>query len=117
MSTLVAPGADSDVRWLDAWTDALDALELDVAQAEDLLRTAHLASVTEVAAASVWQPPSTLGPLPASLHVRASAILERQLDVARRTAEALAYSRRHLAAADLARPRPLEAPVYVDQEA
>jgi hypothetical protein len=117
MSTLTAAGACDDVRWLDAWTDALDAIELDVAKAEDLLRNAHLARVEDVAAASVWQPPTTLGPLPAALHVRASAILERQLDVARRTAEALAYSRRHLAAADRARPRPLEAPVYVDQQA
>ncbi|GIG22613.1 hypothetical protein Cch01nite_33370 [Cellulomonas chitinilytica] len=115
MSTLVAEV--DDVRWLDAWTEALDAIELDVCAAEDLLRTAHLTPVEEVAAASVWHPPTALGPLPAALHVRASAILERQLDVARRTAEALAYSRRHLAAADLARPRPLETPVYVDEQA
>jgi hypothetical protein len=117
MSTLVAGAVDGDVRWLDAWAAALDAIELDVAAAEDLLRTAHLARVEDVAAAAVWRPPTTLGPLPAALHVRATAILERQLDVARRTAEALAYSRRHLAAADLARPRPLETPVYVDQQA
>ena len=103
--------------WLAAWTHALDAIELDVAAAEELLRTAHLTPVAEVAAASAWHPPAELGPLPAALHVRASAILERQLDVARRTAEALAYSRRHLAAADLARPRPLETPVYVDEQA
>ena len=28
--------------WLAAWTHALDAIELDVAAAEELLRTAHL---------------------------------------------------------------------------
>lgn len=107
----------ADERWLDAWGAALDALELDVAAAEELLRSAHLARVEDVARASVWQPPNLLGPLPAALHVRAGALLERQLDVARRTAEALAYSRRHLAAAQRARPRPLELPVYVDAQA
>ncbi|MGY4643774.1 hypothetical protein [Cellulomonas sp. URHB0016] len=117
MTTDLARPAGNDARWLDAWAAALDALELDVVAAEDLLRTAHLTSVQDVAVASAWHPPTTLGPLPAALHVRASAVLERQLDVARRTAEALAYSRRHLAAADLARPRPLEAPVYVDEQA
>ncbi|GCE78295.1 hypothetical protein [Cellulomonas biazotea] len=101
----------------DAWVRALDDLEVDVAAAEELLRTAHLAPVAEVARAAVWQPPSALGPLPASLQVRGQALLDRQVDVARRTAQALVRSRRHLAATEALRPPSPDLPVYVDQQA
>ena len=78
--------------------EALDALELDVDKADELLRTAHLTSVQEVAVASAWRPPHGLGPLPASLEVRARTILGRQLETARRIGEAVVVSRRQLAA-------------------
>ena len=59
--------------------------------AEAQLRDAHLASVGEVARAAAWQPP----PRPRARcrprsQVRAQALLDRQLDAARRTAEAVA---------------------------
>jgi hypothetical protein len=100
-----------------AWVRALDALEVDVAAAEELLRTAHLASVEDVARSAVWQPPRDLGALPVSLQERGQALLDRQLDVARRTAEALVRSRRHLVAADALRPGRPDLPVYVDAQA
>lgn len=100
-----------------AWVRALDALEVDVAAAEELLRTAHLAPVDEVARAAVWQPPRDLGALPVSLQERGQALLDRQLDVARRTAEALVRSRRQLVAADALRPVRPDLPVYVDAQA
>lgn len=114
----VAAGAPAGpAAFHDAWVHALDALEVDVAAAEELLRTAHLAPVAEVARAAVWAPPRDLGPLPLSLQVRGQALLERQLAVARRTAEALVTNRRHLAATDAMRPPVSDLPVYVDQEA
>jgi len=109
--------ADADV-WFAAWSDALDALELDVDVAEAQLRASHLTPVDEVARAASWHPRSDLGPLPAALEVRARALLERQLDTARRTAEAITRSRRQMAATRALQGRPAEAAaVYVDAEA
>lgn len=102
--------------WVERWHEALTALELDVDAAEELLRVAHLPDVAEVARVAAWRPPSDLGPLPAPLLVRAQALLDRQLDVARRTAEAAAVSRRHLAATQALRPAVAEVPVYLDAQ-
>ena len=102
--------------WTARWHEALTALELDVAAAEELLRVAHLPDVEDVARVSAWRPPADLGPLPAPLLLRAQTLLERQLDVARRTAEAAAVSRRHLAAARAMRPPMSEVPVYLDAQ-
>ncbi|MBF0689193.1 MAG: hypothetical protein IR158_15680 [Cellulomonas sp.] len=107
----VGPGG-----WHDRWERALDELELDVATAERLLAEAHLPDVADVAARR-WQPPAGLGPLPAPLQERAQALLERQLDLARRTAEAMAAARRQLVAADAMRTRPVARPVFVDTQA
>ncbi|NUU18958.1 hypothetical protein HP550_17035 [Cellulomonas humilata] len=110
-------GAVTDL-WVAAWSEALDELELDLAGAEAVLRDAHLASVGEVARAAAWHPRSDLGPLPAALHVRAQALLDRQLDTARRTAEAITRSRRQIAATRALQGRPADtAAVYVDAEA
>jgi hypothetical protein len=115
-SGTVSP-AEADL-WVAAWSEALDELELDLAAAEAALRDAHLASVGEVAIAAAWHPRSDLGPLPAALHVRAQAILDRQLDTARRTAEAITRSRRQIAATRALQGRPADtAAVYVDAEA
>jgi hypothetical protein len=110
--------SDEPDVWLVAWSEALDELELDLAGAEAQLRTAHLAGVDEVAQAATWQPRTDLGPLPAALEVRARALLERQLDTARRTAEAITRSRRQVAATRALQGRPVEAvAVYVDAQA
>lgn len=105
-----------DDSWVCAWSDALDALELDVEAADELLRTAHLTSVHDVAVAAAWHPPHDLGPLPASLEVRARALLGRQLDTARRVGEAAVVSRRQLAATRVLSFRQDHA-VYFDDEA
>ena len=102
--------------WDDRWERALDELELDVATAERLLGAAHLPDVEEVAERR-WRPPAGLGPLPAPLVERAQALLDHQLDVARRTAEAMTLARRQLAAADAMRTRPAARPVFVDTQA
>ena len=109
--------SDADTAWVAAWSGALDALELDVDAADALLRSAHLASVNEVAKAAAWHPPLDLGPLPASLEVRARALLGRQLDTAHRTGQAVVVSRRQLAATRLLSHRPAEVAVYLDDEA
>lgn len=123
----VVTAAPTD-RWTVAWTRALEDLELDVAAAESLLVAARhgrevpvvhgpdLVAVAEPGARPAWRPPSGLGPLPASLQSRAQALLERQLDVARRTAEAALLSRRHSQAAEAMRARPPAVPVYLDTQ-
>ncbi|MGV8978409.1 MAG: hypothetical protein ACOH17_10220 [Cellulomonas sp.] len=102
--------------WGAAWSAALTELELDVEQAEALLRADHVVATGPTAAVATWRPPLTLGPMPASLVTRAQAILGRQLDVARRTGEAANLSRRQAAAAEGMRSRPPAAPVYIDAE-
>jgi hypothetical protein len=57
-----------------------------------------------------------LGPLPASLQVRAEALLDRQISVGRRIAEAANLSRRQAVAAEGMRSRPPAVPVYIDTE-
>jgi hypothetical protein len=108
--------APADAGWETAWAAALTELELAADEAERLLASAHLPGTGEVARTAVWRPPQGLGPLPASLHVRAQALIGRQLDVAQRTAEAMRLSRRHLRAVATMRARPAAVPVYLDAE-
>ena len=102
--------------WDAAWSAALTALELDVAQAEALLRTDHVTATASAVIVAPWRPPVGLGPLPASLVTRAQALLDRQLDVGRRIAEAAHLSRRQAVAAEGMRSRPPAVPVYIDTE-
>ncbi|ROS25789.1 hypothetical protein [Cellulomonas sp. PhB150] len=103
--------------WDASWRGALDALELDVAWVEEALRAAHLPAADEVARLAAWVPPTGLGPLPADLVVRATALLDRQTQVARATIEAITRSRRHVAALDALRPHRGDVAVYVDTQA
>jgi len=96
--------------WSTAWSDALAELELGVDEAEALLRVGHATGPTGPA----WQPPTTLGQLPAPLRERAQALLHRQLRVARSLAEAAEHGRRHLHAVDHLRATPEATPVYLD---
>lgn len=100
--------------WEAAWSHALTELELDVAQSEALLRADHEGPVR--LRTQPWVPPTGLGPLPAPLVERAQALLDRQVEVARRTAEAAVLSRRHLVAVDALRERPPAVPVYLDTQ-
>ncbi|HZL02147.1 MAG TPA: hypothetical protein VFC48_03375 [Cellulomonas sp.] len=101
--------------WVDAWHEALTVLELDVAQAEAQLAVAHT-SAPVLTAPRLWAPPVGLGPLPASLQTRAEALLDRQISVGRRIAEAANLSRRQAVAAEGMRSRPPAVPVYIDTE-
>ncbi|GIG27670.1 hypothetical protein [Cellulomonas marina] len=133
---MAAPGSPADGGgvedlWRQRWEAVLGELETDVETAERILAEAHAApavvpggtpsagpavpTVHQGASAS-WVPPTGLGPVPASLQVRARALLDRQLDVARRTAESIASGRRHAAAADAMRVRSAAVPVYIDSE-
>ena len=91
------------------WAAALTDLELDVAEAEASLHADHAP-----APSTDWQPPTNLGPLPASLRTRAEALLARQTEVARQVTEAAALSRRHARAVQSMRANGPARPVYVD---
>lgn len=99
--------------WAAAWEDALAALEVDVALAEQMLVLGHLAQDPP----DPWAPPAGLGPLPATLVDRARALLDRQIDVARQVAQAADLSRRHSRAVQAMRTQPPSSPVYVDTPA
>ena len=105
---------DSD--WDARWVAALEALELDVAAAEEVLRVAHLPDVADVARRSAWRPPAGLGPLPRPLLARAQALLDRQLEVAALLAREAVASRRQLLATRAMSSRPAAVPVYLDAE-
>jgi len=104
--------------WGSAWSEALAELELSVTQAEQQLAAVHrhepLTAVAAYEAAGPWQPRHGLGPLPASLHARAQALLDRQLAAAQHVAEAANLSRRQANAAEGMRSRPPAVPVYLD---
>ena len=111
-----APRAGAPDRWREAWCRALEAVELDVEAAEALVEHLHSAREDEApveAPAAAWTPPALPGPIPGDLADRAKRLLERQLDVSRRLADAMALARSHrraLAKLDASEPPP----VYVD---
>jgi hypothetical protein len=102
--------------WDRAWAQALTDLEVAADEAERLLSMAHLPSTAQVAQVAAWRPPHGLGPLPYSLKERAEALVSRQRDLARRTAEAARMSRRQARVADQLSTRPPAVPVYLDAE-
>lgn len=101
-------------RWEAAWASALTALEMDVDAAERMLALDHIADAPP---RDPWAPPVGLGPLPATLGERARALLDRQIEVGRRLAEAADLSRRHSRAAEAMRQAPPAMPVYLDTPA
>lgn len=102
-----------DVTWDAAWEAALTALELDVETAE------HMLTLRDITASppDPWAPPVGLGPLPAVLTARATAVFDRQVEVSRRVAEAALLTRRHSRAARAMRSAPPASPVYIDTPA
>jgi hypothetical protein len=78
--------------WHSAWAAALDALEADVTEVEELLSDDH--RMRDLPLADPWSPPDGLGPLPLDLRPRADAILARQLAAATGVAMAIAVNRR-----------------------
>jgi hypothetical protein len=99
--------------WREAWTAALDALELDVAQVEAML--ADERRLAETAAADPWQPPTGLGALPLELKPRADEILTRQLKAAQEIARRLTSNRQQQAMTSrIETGEAVKRPVYVD---
>jgi hypothetical protein len=99
--------------WRTAWTSALDALELDVEQAEAMLVEEHRAA--EAADADPWSPPPHIGPLPLDLRPRADAILARQLAAAEAIAHRLAANRQHSAVVSrMQSTEKVSRPAYLD---
>jgi hypothetical protein len=103
-----------------AWVRALAEMERGADHAEDLLRQARRPEATDVevdvAVTEPWSAPRGLGPLPLTLAPRAAALVERQRDLVRRTAEQLGEHRRLLRTSDGLRTRAAAAPVYLDVE-
>lgn len=100
-----------------AWLRALAEMEGVADRAEDLLRVARTPGAdVDVAVTEPWRTPRGLGPLPVSLAPRAAALVERQRDLVRRTAEQLGEHRRRLRTSDGLRTRAAAAPVYLDIE-
>jgi hypothetical protein len=83
------------VDWRDAWTAALDEMELDVAAAEAMLTDSH--RYAEHAPANLWKPPTELGALPLELRPRADEILTRQLVAAEEIARRMVATRQQMA--------------------
>ncbi|GAA3398852.1 hypothetical protein [Cryptosporangium minutisporangium] len=81
--------------WRSAWVAALDDLEADIAQVEELLRTDQF--VRDTPPADPWTPPEGMGPLPLDLRPRADRILARQIAAAEGIARAMAVNRRQAA--------------------
>ncbi len=103
--------------WDDAWSRALDAMELDVDSTESLLVALHagqdLPSADEVLTAR-WEPPGGLGPVPRPLIERATALVRRQQELSLRLVEATHVNRRHARAAVALREKAPAVPVYLD---
>ncbi|GAA4980644.1 hypothetical protein GCM10023225_21010 [Kineococcus glutinatus] len=102
--------------WRDAWNDALAAVEVDVDAAEELLAHLHGNAPGEppVIVLEDWVAPSLTGPVPMEFADRARRLLQRQLDVRERLAEALAQlraQRRMVTKLEAAAPPP----VYYDR--
>jgi hypothetical protein len=116
-----APGAadaaeqDASHHWRLAWDSALRAVELDLEQAERLIHDMHhgVEAPEEDSEQGDWVAPTLLGQVPAEFADRARALLQRQLDVGERLAEAVVHARsqrRVLGKFD----EPEHRPVFVD---
>jgi hypothetical protein len=100
--------------WRDAWTSALDDLEMDVAAVEAMLTDEHRQA--ETPPADIWKPPTELGALPLELRPRADEILTRQLAVAEELARRLTANRRQAAATSrIETGEAVKRPVYLDR--
>ncbi|WP_067508834.1 hypothetical protein [Actinoplanes sp. TFC3] len=99
--------------WRDAWTAALDELEMDVAEVETMLTDAR--RLAETPPSNMWQPPTDLGALPLELKPRADEILTRQLAAAQEIARRLTATRAQQAmTARIETGEASKRPVYLD---
>ncbi len=116
MATSTAAPAVPDT-WDEAWSRALDEMELDVEATETLLVALHagqdLPRAEDVLSAR-WDPPRGLGPVPRPLIERATALVRRQQELSLRLVEATHVNRRHARAAVALREKAPAVPVYLD---
>jgi hypothetical protein len=99
--------------WRDAWTAALDELEMDVDATEAMLADSR--RMAETPASDLWRPPQDLGALPLELKPRADEILTRQLAVAQEIARRLTSTRQQMAAtARIETGERVKRPLYLD---
>ena len=118
-----APGARTsgparrEPGWQESWGAALQAVEVGVAEAEELLRRVREVEPTAdepPVELTDWVAPSLQGPVPLEFADRARRLLQRHLDVSERLAEAMAQlrsQRRVMSKIDQAEVRP----VYYDK--
>jgi hypothetical protein len=100
-------------QWRDAWTAALDDLELDVAATEAMLADEHRHADTPPA--DLWKPPTELGALPLELRPRADEILTRQLRAAQEIARRLTATRvQQVMTSRIETGEAVKRPVYLD---
>src|SRR4051794_30644570 len=99
--------------WREAWTAALDELEMDVAEVETMLTDER--RYAETPPANLWRPPTELGALPLELKPRADEILTRQLRAAEEIARRLTSGRQQMAMTSrIETGEAVKRPVYVD---
>lgn len=99
--------------WREAWTAALDELELDVATVEAMLADDH--RLAETPPADPWQAPTDLGALPLELRPRADEILTRQLRAAEEVARRMVATRQQMAMnSRIETGEAAKRPVYLD---
>lgn len=110
MSTTQTITPDAEL-WHDEWAAALDVLELDLDEAEQLLNDGHAPEGPRVP----WAPPVIGGYLPGSLHERARSLRERQLRVAADLTKALILTGLQRNAVRALRNETPAQPVYLDQ--
>lgn len=101
-------------QWVEAWSAALDGFEMTLADAERLVTTGALIDSALESLSLGWSAPTHLGPLPPVLKDRATAILDRQLEMAAHLAEAARSARQHMQVVENLRHRAPSTPVYID---
>ena len=107
---------DGSPAWDAAWAAALERAELDAAEVEAMLARLRAEPDHAPDVPAPWSPPPRLGPLPASMAVRAQAVLKRHQRLADELNVAITENRRHRRALASLRPREAAAPVYIDTE-
>jgi hypothetical protein len=99
--------------WRDAWTAALDDLEMDVAATEAMLLDRRRMAETPVS--DLWRPPTELGALPLELRPRADEILTRQFAAAEEIGRRLTSTRKQqVVTARIETGERVKRPLYFD---
>lgn len=109
------PVPTGSASWDTSWTQALTALELDVAAVEEMLTTLHEEADVEVAVRPLAQLPlAQLGPIPMDQVERARLLLARQQEAAAALSAAMTTNRRQQRLATSLHQRAARAPIYID---